>query len=100
MDKIEPVEDHEIQKTFPAKRQARVEIKTNDGRVFDSGVMDAPWGVSDNQPTDQDLLEKFDMVTGSVLGKSRSQALQDIIWNLEQEPVAALLLELATVKEC
>ena len=67
--------------------------------VFDSGVMDAPWGVSDNQPTDQDLLEKFEMVTGPVLGKSRSQALQDVIWNLEREPAAALLLELATVKD-
>ena len=56
MAKIEPVEDQEIQKTFPAKRQARVEITTTDGRVFDSGVVDAPWGVSDNRPTDQDLI--------------------------------------------
>ena len=99
MDKIEPVEDQGLQKTFPAKRQARVEIKTNDGRVFDSGVMDAPWGVPDNRPLDQDLIEKFEMVTGPVLGKIRSPALQDRIWNLEREPVAALLVELATVKD-
>jgi 2-methylcitrate dehydratase PrpD len=99
MDKIEPVEDQEIQKTFPAKRQARVEIKTTDGRVFESGVVDAPWGVSANRPTDQDLIEKFEMVTGPVLGKIRSQELQDMIWNLEREPKAALLVELAKVKE-
>jgi 2-methylcitrate dehydratase PrpD len=99
MDKIEPVEDKEIQKTFPAKRQARVEIKTTDGRVFESGVVDAPWGVSANRPTDQDLIEKFEMVTGPVLGKIRSQELQDMIWNLEREPKAALLVELAMVEE-
>ncbi|MGD8208844.1 MAG: hypothetical protein PVF32_03220, partial [Desulfobacterales bacterium] len=99
MDKIEPVEDQEIQKTFPAKRQARVEIKTTDGRVFESGVVDAPWGVLANRPTDQDLIEKFEMVTGPVLGKIRSQDLQDMIWNLEREPKAALIVELAKVKE-
>ena len=99
MNKIESVEDQEIQKTFPAKRQARVEIKTTDGRVFDSGVMDAPWGVSASRPTDQDLNEKFEMVTGPLLGKIRSQELQNLIWNLERQPKAALLVELATVKD-
>jgi 2-methylcitrate dehydratase PrpD len=98
MAKIEPVEDQEIQKTFPAKRQARVEITTTDGRVFDSGVVDAPWGVSANRPTDQDLIEKFEMVTGPVLGKTRAQELQDMIWNLEREPKAALLVRLATAR--
>jgi 2-methylcitrate dehydratase PrpD len=98
MKKIEPVEDPEIQKAFPANRQARVEITTNDGRVFDSGVVDAPWGVSADRPTDQDLIEKFQIVTRPVLGKTRAKDLQDLIWNLEWEPQAARLVDLATTR--
>jgi len=98
MKKIEPVEDPEIQKGFPANRQARVEITTTDGRVFDSGVVDAPWGIPADRPTDQDLIEKFQKITGPVLGKTRGRELQDLIWNLEQEPKAARLVELATTR--
>jgi 2-methylcitrate dehydratase PrpD len=98
MARIEPVEDPEIQKGFPAKRQARVEITTTDGRVFDSGVVDARWGVPADRPTDQDLVEKFQRVTEPVLGRSRAQALQELIWNLEREPRAARLVDLATAK--
>ena len=98
MAKVEPVEDQEIQKGYPAKRQAQVEITTTDGRVLDSGVVDARWGVSADRPTDQDLIEKFQMVTGPVLGQTRAQALQDMIWNLEREPRAARLVDLATAK--
>ena len=98
MKKIEAVEDPEIQKGFPAKRQARVEILATDGRVFDSGVVDPLWGDSADRPTDQDLIEKFQMVTRPVLGKTRGSELQDLIWNLEREPKAARLVDLATAK--
>jgi 2-methylcitrate dehydratase PrpD len=98
MDKIEPVVDQEIQKGYPAKRQARVEITTTDGRVFDSGVVNARWGVPADRPADQDLIEKFHMVTEPVLGRTRGQALQEMIWNLEQETEAARLVDLATTK--
>ncbi len=98
MAKIEPVEDPQIQKGFPANRQARVEITATDGRVFDSGVVDAPWGVSADRPTDQDLIEKFQMVTRPVLGKTRGRELQDMIWNLELEPKATRLVDLSTAK--
>jgi 2-methylcitrate dehydratase PrpD len=98
MDKIEPMVDQEIQKGYPAKRQARVEITTTDGRVFDSGVVDARWGVPADRPTDLDLIEKFHMVTEPVLGRTRAQELQDMVWNLEQETEAARLVALAAVK--
>jgi 2-methylcitrate dehydratase PrpD len=98
MNKIEPVEDQEIQRGYPAKRQARVEITTTDGRVFDSGLVDAPWGVSANRPTDQDLVEKFQTVAEPVLGETRGRELQDLIWNLEREPKAARLVDLATAR--
>jgi 2-methylcitrate dehydratase PrpD len=98
MAKIEPVEDQEIQKGFPAKRQARVEITTTDGRVFDSGVVDPLWGVSADRPADQDLVEKFQTVIDPVLGETRGRELQDLIWNLEREPKAACLVNLATPK--
>jgi 2-methylcitrate dehydratase PrpD len=98
MKKIEPVEDPEIQKGFPANRQARVEITTTEGRVFDSGVVDAPWGVSADRPTDQDLIEKFQTVTRPILDKIRGHELQDLIWNLEREPKAARLVALATAR--
>jgi 2-methylcitrate dehydratase PrpD len=98
MKKIEPVEDPEIQKGFPANRQARVEITTADGSVLDTGLVDAPWGVSADRPTDQDLIEKFQMVTRPVLGKTRGSELQDLIWNLEREPRAPRLVDLATAK--
>jgi 2-methylcitrate dehydratase PrpD len=92
------VEDPEIQKGFPANRRARVEITATDGRVFDSGVVDAPWGVSADRPTDQDLIEKFQTVTKPVLGKTRGRELQDMIWNLELEPKATRLVDLATAQ--
>ena len=95
MEKIEPVEDPEIQKGFPANRQARVEISTADGRVYDSGVVNAPWGVSADRPTDQDLIEKFQNVTHPVMGQTRAGELQDLIWNLERETQAARLIDLA-----
>jgi 2-methylcitrate dehydratase PrpD len=96
MKRIEALEDPEIQKGFPANRQARVEITTGDGRCFDSGVVDAPWGPASGPPEDRDLLEKFRTVTGPVLGDARAGELQDMIWNLESAPLAARLLDLAT----
>ena len=99
MKRIESVEDPEIQKGFPANRQARVEIKTTDGRVLDSGVVDAPWGGSADRPTDQDLIEKFQSVTEPVLGQTRAGKLQDLIWNLEGEPRADSLVDLATLRD-
>jgi 2-methylcitrate dehydratase PrpD len=98
MRKIEPVEDPEIQKGFPAKRQARVEITTTDGSVFDSGVVDAPWSLSADRPTDQDLIDKFQMVTEPILGVTRAAELRDLIWDLEREPRAARLVDLTTAK--
>ena len=98
MAKIEPVEDPEIQKGYPDKRQARVQITTTEGRVFDSGVVDARWGVAADRPTDQDLIEKFQMVTEPVLGRNSARALQELAWNLEQAPKASRLVDLATAK--
>jgi 2-methylcitrate dehydratase PrpD len=98
MTKIEPVEDQEIQKGFPDKRQARVEITTTDGRVLDSGVVDPLWGVSADRPADQDLVKKFQTVTEPILGEACGRELQDLIWNLEREPKAARVVDLATAR--
>ena len=98
MKKIEPVEDPVIQKEFPSKRQARVEINTTDGRVYDSGVVDAPWSVSTDRPTDQDLIEKFQKVTDPVMSPTRAKELQDLIWNLERESRADRLIDLAATR--
>ncbi len=98
MDRIKPVEDPEIQKEFPAKRRARVEITTSEGRVLDSGIVDAPWGTSANRPTDQELIDKFRTITGAVIGAPRVQELQNMIWNLEHESEAVRLLELASAE--
>ena len=99
MDRIKPVEDADIQKEFPARRRARVEITTSDGRVLDSGIVDAPWGTPANRPTDQDLIDKFHAVTGPVLGNARTQELQDTIWNLDSESQATRLLGLAIARD-
>ncbi len=98
MAKIDPVEDSKIQKGYPANRQARVQITTTDGRIFDSGVVDARWGVPADRPTDQDLIEKFQMVTEPVLDRGSAGALQELVWHLEQAPSAARLVDLATAK--
>jgi 2-methylcitrate dehydratase PrpD len=98
MDRIKPVEDPEIQKEFPAKRRARVEITTSEGRVLDSGIVDAPWGTSANRPTDQELIDKFRTVAGAVIGDPRVQELQNMIWNLDNEAQATRLLDLAIAR--
>ena len=98
MDRIKPVEDPEIQKEFPARRQARVEITTSDGRVFDSGIVDAPWGTPATRPTDQDLIDKFRAVAGPILGDTRVMELRDMIWTLDSEAQATRLMDLASFK--
>ncbi len=61
-------------------------------------MVDAPWSVSADRPTDQDLIEKFQMITEPILGETRASELRDLIWNLEQEPRAARLVDLATAR--
>ena len=51
-----------------------------------------------NSLADQDLIEKFQMVTKPVIGKTRGRKLQDLIWNLAREPKATRLVDLATAK--
>ena len=99
MDRIKPVEDADIQEEFPARRRARVEITTSDGRVLDSGIVDAPWGTPANRPTDQDLIDKFHAVTGPVLGSTRTQELENTVWNLDSESQATRLMGLATARD-
>jgi len=96
MDRIESIEDHKIQKSYPEKRQAMVEITTDDGKVFRSGLVDALWGGPKSRPSDEDLNIKFQAVTKPILtSKKQRLELQNLIWDLENEPTAARLIDMA-----
>ena len=43
-------------------------------------------------------VHRFQTVTEPLIGEIRGRELQDLIWNLEREPKAARLVDLATAK--
>jgi 2-methylcitrate dehydratase PrpD len=77
---IELVEVQEFNAHFPARRLARVQIESSDGRLLDSGPVEATWGV-EAPPTDAELRQKFRWLAQGTLPAARAADLETTIWN-------------------
>jgi len=91
---VELVEDHRFSDLFPARRLARVTMKTNDGHQFDSGEVEATWDYSD-PPSDEALKQKFRWLTSGRLSDQRVNELERLVWDIaELSDVAPLVATL------
>jgi 2-methylcitrate dehydratase PrpD len=91
---VELVEDDVFNARFPADRLSRVEMETQDGRVFDSGEMTALWGDLANPPTDEELLAKFHELARTNLSEAKTAELAERIWHIETADSVADLVQL------
>jgi len=94
MDKIQIVAEDRFQTEFPAKAESEVEITTTTGAVYNSGVMAARWDAHGSSPTDSELEQKFLWLVTPILGKTRVNALVNLIQAFEQEENLDKLIEL------
>ena len=92
--KIECYGDAEMEKEFPDKWQARVEIETDRG-VFEAH-QDYPKGDSRNPLTWDELIERFYVMTAPVLEKETGDLLIDRVRNLENLSSISEVMELAS----
>ena len=83
LNKVEVVADPDIEAVFPELQRVIVSITTTDGEEY-SEQLDYPKGDPRNPLTDQEVEEKFDALTVSVLSDSARARLKDAVWNLEK----------------
>ncbi|UCG23110.1 MAG: MmgE/PrpD family protein, partial [Chloroflexota bacterium] len=79
--RVELVEDPAHSARFPAERFAQVQLELEDGRILDSGEVEAIWGVAD-PPSDEALREKFLWLACTCLSKERARELEVAIWQV------------------
>ncbi len=96
MDKITILAQERFQKEFPAKAESEVEITTDTGYIFSSGVMSARWDLHTTLPTDPELEDKFLWLVSPVLGKSKATVLKNLVANFDQEKNLDKLIGLCT----
>ncbi len=83
IDKIKGEPSLEFEKMFPAKQPSRVVITTNDGRSFEE-YLEYPKGDPRQPMTMQDLENKFNSLSNSVLNADRLSQIKDLIFNCEK----------------
>lgn len=81
-DMIEVEVAQEFQAEFPAKTISEVVIGTRDGRQLKSGPLEPKWEPPDF-PTDEELDEKFRLLTAPVIGEKEGARIATLIWNIE-----------------
>jgi 2-methylcitrate dehydratase PrpD len=77
---------------FPARRLSAVRLRLRDGRVLDSGVVEAP-GDPENFLAETALAEKYAALAAPALGSARAEALSAACMAASSTP-AEMLLEL------
>lgn len=95
-ERVEMIEDAKLNQRFPAQRLARVEIETEDGRLFDSGEFEADWEAS-SPPSDRELRDKFQWLACEQLPGERAAELEQTVWHCEELPDLGKLLTLVTL---
>lgn len=85
MQRIECVEDAEIEIDYPLKWPAKATIFTKDGRKLSVRV-DYPRGDPENPLTWAELIEKFKGLTAPLYGKAQMEKIVACVRNLEHEP--------------
>lgn len=83
MNKVNCFRGDDLEKEFPQKWPARVEIITISGQTYDAKV-DFPKGDPENPLTWEEMIEKFNYVTGPVFEENLQKQLVDGVRTLEQ----------------
>lgn len=73
-----------FEKMFPSKACAEVVIETHQGKIFNSGPVEAMWEPPDTLPSDSELEEKFHWLVDPVLGQEKADPLAALIWDLDK----------------
>ena len=68
---------------FPAKQPSKVVVKTKDGKVY-SEYLEYPKGDPREPMTIEDLDNKFNSLSGSILSSAKQKEVKDTIFNCEK----------------
>jgi len=79
--RIEMVESEVFNERFPARRFARVVVRSVDGRELDSGEVETTWD-GHTPPPDEELKGKFRRLAGEKLPERRVMAIEEAVWGL------------------
>jgi 2-methylcitrate dehydratase PrpD len=90
MKKISIHVDPKIQKKFPKQCLAEVEIITNQGKEYHSGLISAR-GDFDNPLSEKELEDKFITITKNILSEKQIHTLIGIVKNFENYPIKDLI---------
>ena len=81
-----------FEKIFPSKACAEVVIETHQGKIFNSGPVEAMWEPPDTLPSDSELEEKFHWLVDPVLGQEKTDPLAALIWDLDKMEDLSILI--------
>lgn len=90
MKKIYILEDPEIQKRFPEQCMAEIEMITNQGKEYHSGLISARGDFGDPLSR-QELKDKFINITKNIVNEKQIQPLMDIVKNFENYHIKDLI---------
>ncbi len=93
IDKIKGEPSIEFEKMFPAKQPSKVIVKTIDGREF-SEYLEYPKGDPREPMTIEDLENKFNGLSSSVLSEARQKEIKEMIFDCDKLPVSAFMEKL------
>jgi 2-methylcitrate dehydratase PrpD len=83
--------DDECERIYPGRRSGVVRIDLEDGRSFETRVLD-PKGEGDSPMTDDDLKRKFTVNCEAIIGTENAGRLMEVVWGFdEQRDVRALV---------
>ena len=91
MQRLEFTVDPELERQFPAKRLARVEMTLTDGRTLRSGVCEAPGEPEDPELGLDWIQKKFRRVTGLMLAPAAQDRLLQMLTEDMDTPVRELV---------
>ncbi len=83
----------EIQERFPRQCLAEVEITTRDGRTLSSGLVAAK-GDSENPLTDEELQNKFRLITRGIIDEGQVREILELVESFEVHKVSDIVLHL------
>ncbi len=81
-----------FEKMFPSKACAEVVIETHQGKIFNSGPVEAMWEPPDTLPSDSELEAKFHWLVDPVLGQEKTDPLAALIWDLDKMEDLSVLI--------
>jgi 2-methylcitrate dehydratase len=96
MNKIEVVEDPEIEAAYPDDLMVRVSATNREGRTETVEIVN-PKGHGRNPLNADDVSEKFLSLAGAVLGRERAQGLLTSLWRIPDERDLAPVFEEASL---